>query len=205
VVEALGQYVLGAQKLHADDTPVPVLEPGRGKTRTGRLWTYVRDDRPSGRTDPPAVLFRYSPDRKGDRARVHLKAFAGVLQADAYAGFDELYVDGRILEAGCWAHVRRKFYDLHEAKQSPVAAEALRHIGELYAIEADIRGRLPEARASVRASRAGPLLEELKVWFEGQLARVSKKSELAVAIRHALSRWIALTRYRDDGPPGDRQ
>ena len=199
LVEALGRYVLGAQKLHADDTPVPVLEPGRGKTRTGRLWTYVRDDRPSGSTDPPAVLFRYSPDRKGERARVHLKAFTGVLQADAYAGFDELYVDGRILEAGCWAHVRRKFYDFNEHKHSPVAAEALRRIGELYAVEAGIRGRLPEERARVRGAQAGPLLEALKVWLEEQLSRVSKKSELAVAIRYALSRWVALTRYRDDG------
>ncbi|HYS87247.1 MAG TPA: IS66 family transposase [Bradyrhizobium sp.] len=199
LVEVLGQYVLGAQKLHADDTPVPVLEPGRGKTRTGRLWTYVRDDRPSGSTDPPAVLFRYSPDRKGEHPRAHLKSFAGVLQADAYAGFDELYVDGRILEAGCWAHVRRKFYDIHVNQPSPLAAEALRRIGELYAIEKDIRGRLPEERARVRGTRAGPLLDALKAWLEEQLARVSKKSELAVAIRYALSRWVALTRYRDDG------
>ncbi len=199
LVEVLGQYVLGAQKLHADDTPVPVLEPGRGKTRTGRLWTYVRDDRPSGSTDPPAVLFRYSPDRKGEHPRAHLKSFAGVLQADAYAGFDELYVDGRILEAGCWAHVRRKFYDIHVNQPSPLAAEALRRIGELYAIEKDIRGHLPEERARVRGARAGPLLDALKAWLEEQLARVSKKSELAVAIRYALSRWVALTRYRDDG------
>jgi len=199
LVEVLGQYVRGAQKLHADDTPVPVLEPGRGKTRTGRLWTYVRDDRPSGSTDPPAVLFRYSPDRKGEHPRAHLKSFAGVLQADAYAGFDELYVDGRILEAGCWAHVRRKFYDIHVNQPSPLAAEALRRIGELYAIEKDIRGHLPEERARVRGARAGPLLDALKAWLEEQLARVSKKSELAVAIRYALSRWVALTRYRDDG------
>ncbi len=199
LVEVLGQYVLGAQKLHADDTPVPVLEPGRGKTRTGRLWTYVRDDRPSGSTDPPAVLFRYSPDRKGEHPRAHLKSFAGVLQADAYAGFDELYVDGRILEAGCWAHVRRKFYDIHVNQPSPLAAEALRRIGELYAIEKDIRGHLPVERARVRGARAGPLLDALKAWLEEQLARVSKKSELAVAIRYALSRWVALTRYRDDG------
>ena len=199
LVAALGQYVFGAQKLHADDTPVPVLEPGRGKTRTGRLWTYVRDDRPSGSTDPPAVLFRYSPDRKGEHVRAHLKSFIGVLQADAYAGFDELYVDGHILEAGCWAHVRRKFYDIHVNQSSPLAAEALRRIGELYAIEDAIRGRLPEERARVRGVRAGPLLDALKAWLEGELARVSKKSELAVAIRYALSRWVALTRYRDDG------
>jgi transposase len=176
-----------------------VLEPGRGRTRTGRLWTYVRDDRPSGSTDPPAVLFRYSPDRKGEHARRHLQSFGGVLQADAYAGFGELYVDGRILEAGCWAHVRRKFYDFHESTRSPVAAEALRRIGELYAIEEPIRGHSPAERARVRVERAGPLLDELKCWLEAQLARVSKKSELAVAIRYALSRWTAMTRYRDDG------
>ncbi len=199
LVEVLGRYVVAAGKLHADDTPVPVLEPGRGKTRTGRLWTYVRDDRPSGSTDPPAVLLRYSPDRKGEHARLHLKKFTGVLQADAYAGFDELYVDGRVLEAGCWAHVRRKFYDIDVHQSSPLATEALRRIGELYAIEDAIRGRLPEERARVRGARAGPLLDALKAWLEEQLARVSKKSELAVAIRYALSRWVALTRYRDDG------
>ena len=199
LVDALGRYVVAAEKLHADDTPVPVLDPGRGKTRTGRLWTYVRDDRPSGSTDPPAVLFRYSPDRKGERVQAHLKSFKGVLQADGYSGFDELYVNGDILEAGCWAHVRRKFYDFHETTQSPVAAEALRRIGELYVIEADIRGRLPQERARVRGMRAAALLDDLKAWLEAQLARVSKKSELAVAIRYALSRWIALTRYCDDG------
>jgi hypothetical protein len=191
--------VIATPKLHADDTPVPVLDPGRGKTRTGRLWTYVRDDRPSGSTDPPAVLFRYSPDRKGERVKAHLKSFKGVLQADGYSGFEELYVDGDIVEAGCWAHVRRKFYDFHQATQSPVAAEALRRIGELYDIEADIRGRLPQQRAEVRDERARPLLKELKAWLEAQLGRVSKKSELAVAIRYALSRWQALTRYCEDG------
>jgi transposase len=199
LVGALGSYVMGAYKLHADDTPVPVLEPGRGKTRTGRLWTYVRDDRPSASKDPPAVLFRYSPDRKGEHPQAHLRAFKGVLQADAYSGFDELYVSDDIVEAACWAHVRRKFYEFHVAKQSPIAAEALRRIGELYAIEADIRGRLPEERARVRRNRAAALLQELKAWLEDQLARVSKKSDLAVAIRYALSRWIALSRYIDDG------
>ena len=199
LVEALRHYVVATPKLHADDTPVPVLDPGRGKTRTGRLWTYVRDDRPAGATDPPAVLFRYSPNRKGEHVQAHLKHFKGMLQADSYSGFDELYADGKILEVGCWAHVRRKFYDFHLHTQSPVAAEALRRIGQLYAIEAEIRGRLPEARASVRDVRAKPLLDDLKAWLEAQLGRVSKKSELAVAIRYALSLWVALTRYRDDG------
>lgn len=199
LVEALGRHVMATGKLHADDTPVPVLEPGRGKTRTGRLWTYVRDDRPSGSTDPPAVLFRYSPDRKGEHPKLHLKGFTGVLQADAYSGFNDLYPGGRILEAGCWAHVRRKFYDIHEGNKSPIAAEALRRIGQLYDVEEQIRGQGPPERARVRAERVAPLLDELKAWLEAQLARVSKKSELAAAIRYALSRWTAMTRYRDDG------
>jgi transposase len=199
LVEALGRHVMATGKLHADDTPVPVLEPGRGKTRTGRLWTYVRDDRPSGSTDPPAVLFRYSPDRKGEHPKLHLKGFTGVLQADAYAGFNDLYEGTRILEASCWAHVRRKFYDIHEGMKSPMAAEALQRIGQLYDIEEHIRGQLPHERARVRAERTAPLLDDLKTWLEMQLARVSKKSALAVAIRYALSRWTAMTRYRDDG------
>jgi hypothetical protein len=199
LVEALGRHVMATEKLHADDTPVPVLEPGRGKTRTGRLWTYVRDDRPSGSTDPPAVLFRYSPDLKGEHPKLHLKGFTGVLQADAYSGFNDLYQGTRILEAGCWAHVRRKFYDIHEGMKSPIAAEALQRIGRLYDIEEQIRGQLPHDRARVRAERAAPLLDELTSWLEAQLARVSKKSELAVAMRYALSRWTAMTRYRDDG------
>jgi hypothetical protein len=190
--------VLGASKLHGDDTPVPVLCPGRGKTKTGRLWTYVRDDRPAGSTDPPAALFRYSPDRKGERPRQHLAAFCGVLQADAYAGFERLYGE-RIQEAACWAHVRRKFYELHLAHASPIAEGALARIGELYAIETDLRGRPAEERAAQRQVRAGPLLAALHAWLHTSLASLSKKSELAVAIRYALSRWSALTRYRDDG------
>jgi transposase len=198
LVEAVGRHVLTAAKLHADDTPVPVLCPGRGTTKTGRLWTYVRDDRPAGSVDPPAVLFRYSPDRKGERPRQHLRAFRGVLQADGYAGFDRLYGES-IQEAACWAHVRRKFYDLHVAQASPLADAAVARIGELYAIEAEIRGRPPDERAAVRQARAGPLLAALHGWMHEALGSLSKKSELAVAIRYALSRWVALTRYRDDG------
>lgn len=199
LVEALGRYVLAAGKLHADDTPVPVLEPGRGKTKTGRLWTYVRDDRPAASADPPAVLFRYSPDRRGERPREHLKGFVGTLQADAYAGFGHLYEGGRIQEAACWAHARRGFYDIHQANQSPIAAEALNRIGSLYAIEAEIRGRPPDERATARQARAGPLLESLREWLRHTLTRVSKKSELAKAIGYVLARWTALTRYCTDG------
>ncbi len=198
LVDALGRYVFQAYKLHADDTPVPVLCPGRGTTRQGRLWTYVRDDRPAGSEEPPAVLFQYSPDRKGAWPLMHLAPFSGVLQADGYAGFDRLYGE-RIQEAACWAHVRRKFYDIHVQNASPIAAEALARIGRLYAVEADIRGRPPEERCAVRQARVGPELHSLYTWLHASLTTVSKKSELAIAMRYALSRWAALTRYRDDG------
>ncbi len=198
LTEVVGRYVMAAGKLHADDTPVPVLDPGRGKTKTGRLWTYVRDDRPAASEQPPAVLFRYSPDRRGERPKEHLKPFTGILQADAYAGFGHLYGE-RIQEAACWAHARRAFYELHQANQSPVAAEALERIGALYAIEAEIRGRPPDERVAIRQARAGPLLESLREWLRQTLGRVSKKSELAKAISYVLSRWTALNRYRGDG------
>jgi transposase len=198
LVEALARYVVAADKLHADDTPVPVLDPGRGRTKTGRLWTYVRDDRPAACTEAPAVLFRYAPDRKGERPREHLKSFSGILQADAYAGFGHLYGE-RIREAACWAHARRAFYELHQATNSPIAAEALERIGALYAIEAEIRGRPPAERTAIRQARAGPLLESLREWLGHTLSRLSKKSELAKAIGYVLTRWTALTRYRDNG------
>ncbi len=199
LVDALGRYVLEAHKLHADDTPVPVLDPGRGRTKTGRLWTYVRDDRPAGSQAPAAVFFRYSPDRRGERPREHLKGFSGILQADAYSGFGHLYEGGRILEAACWAHARRAFFEIHQANDSPIAAEALERIGALYGIEEEIRGRVPEERAAARQARAGPLLEALREWLREKLARVSKKSDLAKAISYVLTRWTALTRYVGDG------
>ena len=199
LVEALHRYVLGAGKLHADDTPVPVLAPGQGKTKTGRLWTYVRDDRPAGDTAAPAVWFAYSPDRKGEHAAQHLKKFHGTLQADAYAGFNQLYEDGRIQQACCWAHVRRHFYDLEQAHSSPVAREALARIGALYGVEEPIRGRPPDERRAVRQEQAQPLVESMRQWFETTLSKLSRKSETTVAIRYALSRWDALTRYIEDG------
>lgn len=198
---ALSKYVMSAQKLHADDTPIPVLAPGTGKTKTGRLWIYVRNDQPAGSTDPPAVLFRYSPDRKGERPRQHLKDFRGILQADGYAGFQGLYDRERepLIEAACIAHARRKFFDLHAATASPVALEALERIGALYQIEADIRGRQPDERKAERQARAAPLLKDLHEWLHATARRVSKKSDLARAIGYTLSRWTALTRYCDDG------
>jgi transposase len=199
LVEALRRQVMSATKLHADDTPVPVLAPGNGKTKTGRLWTYVRDDRPAGDATPAAVWFAYTPDRKGEHPQAHLSKFAGTLQADGYAGFEQIYEAGRIREAACWAHVRRKFYDLLAAHKSPVAAEALERIGALYAIEKEIRGRTPEQRREVRNQQARPLLESLKQWLEATLGKLSRKSDTALAVRYALGRWEALLRYVDDG------
>ena len=199
LVEALRRYVMAAGKLHADDTPVPVLSPGNGKTKTGRLWTYVRDDRPAGDSAAPAVWFAYSPDRKGEHPERHLEKFRGTLQADAYAGFNQLYENGRIQQAACWAHVRRKFYDLEQAHASPVAREALERIGALYGIEETIRGKPPDERRAVRQAQSKPLLDSLRQWFEATLSKLSRKSETTVAIRYALSRWDALVRYIEDG------
>jgi transposase len=199
LVEALRRHVMSAEKLHADDTPVPVLTPGLGKTKTGRLWTYVRDDRPAGDVTPPAVWFAYSPDRKGEHPKTHLSQFRGTLQADAYAGFDQIYEAGRVQEAACWAHVRRKFYDLQVAHKSPVAAEALERIAAMYAIEKEIKGRSPEERREIRNTRSRPLLESLRQWLEETLGKLSRKSDTALAVRYALGRWQALMRYCDDG------
>jgi transposase len=199
LVDALQRYVLEAEKLHGDDVPVPVLEPGHGKTKTGRLWTYVRDDRPAGNESPPAVWFAYSPDRKGEHPAGHLKHYRGILQADGYAGFQKLYETGAILEATCWAHARRKFFDLYEATRSPVAKEALDRMAQLYAVEKDIRGRSPGERTLVRQSRSRPLLSSMQAWLKANMAKLSRKSDAAKAIHYALERWTALVRYVEDG------
>jgi transposase len=199
LVDALKKYVLSAEKLHGDDVPVPVLAPGNGKTKTGRLWTYVRDDRPAGSEEAPAVWFAYSSDRKGERPAGHLRNYVGILQADGYAGFNQLYEKGRIVEAACWAHVRRKFHDLYQAHRSPIAKEALERIGQLYGIEQEIRGRSPAERKEIRQTRSRPLLEAIHAWWKATLAKLSRKSDVAVAIRYALDRWDALLRFSDDG------
>jgi hypothetical protein len=199
LVGSLERYVLSAEKLHADDTPVPVLAPGKGRTQTGRLWAYVRDDRPNSGPDPPAVVYRYSPDRKGERPQTHLRSFTGILQADAYSGFAPLYADGRIVEAACWAHARRKYYDVYVMDRSPTAHEALGRIGELYTIEREIRGQAPKDRLAARRSRSAPLLEALQGWLRATHATLSVKSPLAGAIQYTLARWTALARYVEDG------
>ena len=199
LVDAIRKYVLDANKLHADDIPVPVLAPGNGKTKTARLWTYVRDDRPAGSTEAPAVWFAYSPDRKSEHPASHLATFRGRLQADAFPGFNRLYETGGITEIACWAHVRRKFHDLYEAHASPIAKEALERIAALYGIEKEIRGRTADERKRVRNQRAGPLLDDLKRWLQQCLTKLSRKSDVAVAIHYALGLWTPLVRYRDDG------
>src|SRR5581483_10217284 len=198
LVEELKKYVLSADKLHGDDVPVPVLEPGTGKTKTGRLWTYVRDDRPAGSEAPPAVWFAYSPDRKGEHPMNHLQSYRGTLHADGFAGFNKLYETGRIREAACWAHVRRKFFDLHQGHGSPAAKEALERIAQLYAIEKEIRGRSPDERREIRQAGSRPLLDAMHPWLKAKMSEVSRKSELAKAIHYALERWAALLVFVDD-------
>ena len=199
LVYALRDHVLSARKIHADDTPVPVLAPGSGKTKTGRLWTYVRDERPAGEKTAAAVWFAYSPNRKGEHPRQHLKNFKGALQADAYAGFHHLYEGGAIYEVACWAHTRRKFHEIHAIHSSPIATEAIDRVGALYGIEEEIRGKPADLRREVRQARARPLIHDLRNWMENSLRLLSKKSETAGAIRYALSHWRGLTRYLDDG------
>ena len=195
----LAAEVFASGKIFADDTPIPVLDPGRGRTKTGRLWVYARDDRPWAGPDPPAAVYFYSPDRKGERPSAHLDRFKGVLQVDGYAGFERLTAKGEITLAACWAHARRKFYELHEATGSPIAAEALRRIAELYAVEQRIRGRSADERRRIRDVESRPLVEAMKPWLERELGRIPGRGGLAEATRYALSRWPALCRFLGDG------
>jgi transposase len=202
LANAVRRYVMSAYKIHTDDTPVPVLSPGRGKTKTARLWVYARDDRTAADTSPPAVWFQYSPDRKGENPRRHLDGFAGVLQADAYAGYDRLFADGQIVEAACWAHARRKYFEIHQRQdETPgtVADQALQRISALYAVEKEIRGKPADERCRQRQQRSSAVLNELHRWLHDTLSGLSAKSPMALAIGYSLSNWRALTRYVDDG------
>jgi transposase len=202
LVAALGRYVMAGGKVHADDTPLKVLQPGAGKTKQGRLWVYVRDDRAAANKAAPAAWFRYSCDRKGEHPRAHLKGFRGTLQADAYGGWKQIYASGAVVEAACWAHARRPWWDIYcdtGKSQDSIAAEALRRIRALYDIEDEIRGQPPQVRREQRQARAGPLLAAMHEWLASLLGRVSAKSHLAQAIGYSLARWTALTRYVDDG------
>ncbi|MDK9584438.1 IS66 family transposase [Lelliottia wanjuensis] len=201
--EALYHYVMDCRKLHTDDKPVPMLTPGRKKTKTGRLWTYVRDDRSAGSSDPPAVWFSFSPDRQGKHPQQHLRHYHGVLQADAFAGYDRLFSPeregGPLTEAACWAHARRKIHDVYISTQTATAEEALKRIGELYVIEEEIRGLPAAERLAARQSQSKPLLVSLHEWLVEKSATLSKKSRLGEAFSYALNQWDALCYYCDDG------
>jgi transposase len=197
--EKLGKAILASDHLFADDTPLPVLDPGRRRTRTGRLWVYARDQRGWSGSDPPAAIYFYEPDRRAERPREHLSDYNGTLHVDGYAGFEQLTGSGDIVLAACWAHTRRKFYEIAQGDGSPIAAEAVRRIAELYAVEANVRGMVPAERLALRRAMAGPLIADLKPWLKAQLARVPQSGKLAEAIRYTLVRWTGLTRFLDDG------
>jgi hypothetical protein len=186
----------GSTKLFADETTAPVLDPGRGSTKTGQLWAYARDDRPWGGADPPGVAYVYAPDRKAERPITHLAGFKGILQVDGYRVLAER---DDVQLAFCWAHVRRRFFELAAAGPAPIASEALERIAKLYAVESDIRGRSADERRDLRQKKSRPVIDGLESWLRTKLGLISQKTKLAEAIRYALSRWNGLIRFLDDG------
>src|SRR5580658_1153133 len=208
-------HVMAAERLHTDDTTVPVL--AAGKTDIARCWIYLRDDRPFGGTGPPAAIFHYSRDRKGEHPQAHLAGYAGILQADAYEGYGKLYEPGRtpgpIVEAACWVHARRPFFAMADIEEnarrkaagkkeiplSPIAVEVVRRIDALFAIERSINGKSPEERLAVRRAVSRPLVDDLMTTMREQAARLSRGHDLAKAIQYMLKRWSAFTLFLDDG------
>jgi transposase len=201
LVALIAAHVLAAERLHGDDTTVPVL--ARGKTITGRVWVYVRDDLPFGGRAPPGAIFYYSPDRGGKHPCSHLKNYGGILQADAYAGFNDLYHPARkpgpIIEAACWAHGRRKLFVLAEVAKAPLAIEAVRRIDAIFDVEREINGLAAEQRLAIRQVRVVPLVTSLEQWMRGERARLSRHADVAKAMDYMLKRWDAFTRFLDDG------
>ncbi|WP_426441186.1 IS66 family transposase [Bradyrhizobium genosp. P] len=197
--DRLSRHIFASDHLFADDTPIPVLDPGRGRTKTGRLWVYARDQRNWGGPEPPAAVYVFAPDRKAERPAAHLTHFKGVLHVDGYAGFERLTAAGTITLAACWAHTRRKFYEVAQAEDTPIAHEALRRIASLYAVEAQVRGQSPAHRLAARRALARPIVDSLRLWLEVQLPQLPGRGNLAEAMRYALSRWDGLTRFLHDG------
>ena len=209
------RHVFAAERLHRDNTTVPVL--AKGKTDTGRCWVYVRDDRPFGGQDPPAAMFYYSRDRAGEHAQAHLADYAGIFQADAFGGYNRLYEadrkPGQIVEAACWVHARRPFFQMADlaatarrraqgktlAVISPLALEAVRRIDALFEIERSINGQSAERRRAVRQESSAPLVADLQSWLREQRAKLSRGNDLAKAMDYMLKRWPAFTRFLDDG------
>jgi len=197
--ERLLEHIRAATKIFADETTAPVLDPGRGRTKTGQLWAYARDDRPFGGADPPIAVYVYAQNRKSDQPIAHLAGFAGVVQVDGYVGYRALAQRNSVQLAFCWSHVRRRFYELAAAGPAPIASEALERIGALYAVEKDIRGRNADERRAARQEKSRPILDALEPWLREKLVLISQKTKLAEAIRYALTRWDGLTRFVGDG------
>ena len=204
IAELISRSIRTATHLHCDDTIIPVLAPTTGQVKKGRMWVVVRDGRPYQGSDPPAVVYFYSPDRKGDHPRSFMKGFEGVLQADGFTGFNAMYKpdpltqEVQVKEAGCWAHWRRKFYDFHESTNSPIAREALDRIGKLYDVERTIKGKTKDQRQALRNTKSRPLTESLKTWLEARLKELPEKFDLTSAINYGLSKWDAFTLFLDD-------
>lgn len=199
LADAIGRHVQAGQAIFADDTPVKMLTPGAGKTQTARLWTYVRDERPWASDTPPAAWYQFSPDRRGQHPKDHLKTFHGWMHADGYSGFNDLYRSGNVREVACMAHIRRKFVDVYKAQGSAIAEEAVLRIAQLYRVEKAARGSPPDNRRRIRQAKAKPIFDDLGNWLDAQLPSISGKSPLADAIRYALKRMKRLRPYLENG------
>ena len=197
--ERLLEHIRASTKIFADETTAPVLDAGRGRTKTGQLWAYARDDRPFGGADPPIAVYVYAQNSKAEQLLAHLAGFTGVVQVDGYAGYRALARRNSVQLAFCWSHVRRRFYELAAAGPAPIASETLERIGALYAVEKDVRGRNPDQRRAARQENSRTIVDALEPWLREKLALISQKTKLAEAIRYALSRWDGLTRFIDDG------
>jgi len=199
LADAIGRHVLDGQAIFADDTPIKLQAPGTGKTKQARIWAYVRDERPWAGRDPPAAWSQFSIDRKGAHPANHLTNYQGWVHTDGYAGFNELYGQDGVHEVACLAHIRRKFVDVFQSQASPIAEDAIKRIAGIYAIEKEVRGQPPKQRVELRQKLAGPILDQLEAWLQSQLPRISGKSELAKAIRYALTRFKKLRPFLDHG------
>jgi transposase len=203
IVEAIGDHIKQSEVIHADDTVVKMLAPGSGKTKTARFWVYLTDGRPHGSNVPPAVLYRYTPDRKGERPQKELAGFKGFLHADCYAGFNGLYADKgqgpEVFEVSCWTHARRKFFDIYKTNKCAMSFQAMESIGQLFAVERTVNGKTPGERLAARQAESVPILESFAAWLDETLAKVSAKSELANSIKYVRARWKSFIRYTEDG------
>ena len=199
LADAIGRMVRGGDALFADDTPVKMLAPGNKKTKTARVWTYVRDERPWAGQSPPCAWYKFTVDRKGEHPVSHLSGHKGWVHADGYSGFNGVFGADKAREMACMAHVRRKFVDVFASQGSAIAQQAILWIAELYAIEKEIRGKSPAERAAVRQARAKPIFDRLEQWLHAQLPKISGKSPLAQAIRYALGRMPKARPYLSNG------